>query len=106
VLTVSVDAAGLAPGSYDGSITLSAFGAANMTIPVALTVLDPNTQVKAAGGDAQTGAVGQALPSPLVVQVTGSDGAPPGYRWPSPSRPARRPSVPAAYPPVRTEQPG
>ena len=76
VLTVSVDAAGLAPGSYDGSITLSAFGAANMTIPVALTVLDPNTQVKAAGGDAQTGAAGKALPSPLVVQVTGSGGAP------------------------------
>ena len=76
-LTVSVNAAGLAPGSYNGNITLSALEATNVVIPVALTVvLDPSTQLKAAGGDAQTGAVGKALPSPLVVQVTGSGGAP------------------------------
>jgi uncharacterized protein (TIGR03437 family) len=75
-LTVSVNAAGLAPGSYNGNITLSALEATDVVIPVALTVvLGPNTQLKAAGGDAQTGAVGKALSSPLVVQVTGSGGA-------------------------------
>src|ERR1035437_8286648 len=76
-LTVSVNAAGLAPGSYNGTITLSALEATDVVIPVALTVvLGPSTQLQAAGGDAQTGAVGKALSNPLVVQVTGSGGAP------------------------------
>ena len=76
-LTASVNAAGLAPGSYNGNITLSALEATDVVVPVALTVvLGASTQLKAASGDAQTGAVGKALPSALVVQVTGSGGAP------------------------------
>jgi uncharacterized protein (TIGR03437 family) len=76
-LTVSVNAAGLALGSYTGNITLSALEATDVVIPVTLTVvLGPSTQLKAASGDAQTGAVGKALSNPLVVQVTGSGGAP------------------------------
>jgi uncharacterized protein (TIGR03437 family) len=64
-------------GSFTINLTTSNAAGTSSAITLKLTVaLDPSTQLKAAGGDAQTGAVGNALSSPLVVQVTGSGGVP------------------------------
>jgi uncharacterized protein (TIGR03437 family) len=63
-------------GSSPGGVTVTATVAGLPSIQFHLTILDPSTQLKAASGDAQTGAAGTALSGPLVVQVTGSGGAP------------------------------
>ena len=62
--------------SQPGGVTVTATVAGLPSIQFHLVAFGPNTQLKAAGGDGQTGAAGQALSSPLVVQVTSSGGAP------------------------------
>ena len=64
-------------GSFTIALMASNAAGTSATVTLKLTaVLDPSTQLKVASGDAQTGAVGKALPTPLVVQLTGSGGAP------------------------------
>ncbi len=74
---VSVNPAGLAPGSYNGTLTISAPGAANtpQQIPVTLNVTNNPVVMTSVSSLSFPYQVNQAVPSPQNVNVTSSTGA-------------------------------
>jgi len=77
-LVVGVNTAGLAPGSYSGTITVAATGASNtpQTAPVTLAVWPFASGLVKVSGDNQTAAINSALSQPLVVRAATGTGTP------------------------------
>ncbi len=75
-LAVSVSAASLSPGTYNGSITITAPGAAGspISIPVTLTVTAAQTLSASPTSLAFTYQVGGAAPAAQALQVSSSSG--------------------------------
>jgi lysophospholipase L1-like esterase len=79
-LTVSVNDTGLAPGTYNGLVTLSASGYAGTAVPVTytLTAVGPSDSLTASPGSLQFAAQqGSSLPGAQSIAVTVSDGEAP-----------------------------
>ena len=90
--TISLNATGLAPGPYAGTISVTAPGALNspQTVAVSLTVMAPPMPPSISLSTTQasfTYTVGGALPSPQTVSISNSGGgtlawsATPGSAW-------------------------
>ena len=79
--SVSVSPAGLAPGTYTGTITVTGAGAGNgpQQIPVVLKVSADPLLMSSASSLTFVYQIGQALPSAQNVSLTSSTGAPLNY---------------------------
>jgi hypothetical protein len=77
LVTATVAANSLAPGTYTGQIVaIQNSGSEAMTIPVILTVAgNPPATITATSGTPQTAPVNSAFANPLVVTVTDANGA-------------------------------
>lgn len=75
-LTVSVNTAGLGPGNYGGSLTISSPSAAPQTIPVALNITPPPTGLLTADVTARLFryTIGDTPPAPLPLNIASTSG--------------------------------
>jgi uncharacterized protein (TIGR03437 family) len=75
---VSVSGAGLAPGTYNGSVVVTAINASNpsLTIPVTLTVTAAQTLAANQTSLSFSGAVGGNAPATQPIAVTSTTGSP------------------------------
>ncbi|MBS1855367.1 MAG: hypothetical protein JST11_08385 [Acidobacteria bacterium] len=77
-LAVSVNPAGLAPGTYTGTITVTSAGAGNspQTVNVTLKVTNDPVIVTSLASAAFAYQIGQAVPASQLLKITSSTGAP------------------------------